>query len=178
VEIEPLVRAERWREARAAIRSALQEKPNSHWLLTRLSLTYYEERKYAMALRYVEAAAKVAPRCPLVLWDLAGTLQMVGQHEAAIRIFKRLAARSVTDIAEGPCGEGRAWARGLVADVHYRLSQCYRAQGRMRAADNALVRHLNLRGPGCWSIYPLEEVKASHRNVRPSGKPRRGPTRA
>ena len=156
---------------------ARREQPSSHWLLTRLSLTYYEERKYALALRHVQRAAELAPRCPLVLWDWAGTLQMLGRHEDALRVYKRLVARGVEEIAEGPCGEGRAWARGLVADAYYRMSQCYEAEGRTRAAENALVQHLDMRGPGCRSIYPLEEVKPAKRNVRPSGESRRGPTR-
>jgi tetratricopeptide (TPR) repeat protein len=176
--IERLIQTQRWKEARAEIRARLRQEPANHWLLTRLSLTYYEERRYAEALRYADAAGRIQPTCPLVLWDLAGALQMLQRHDEAIRVYRRLVRRGVEDIAEGPCGEGRAWARGLVADCHYRLSECYRAQGKRQAADRAFVRHLDMRGPGCRSIYPLSELEFSYRNVRPSKVARGGPTRS
>ena len=175
--IEELIAASRWAEARTAIRGQLKAKPDSHWLLTRLGSTYYGQRKYGEALKYSERALQLAPECPLVLWDLACTLQMLEGYKSAISLFRWLAGWDLKQLAERPCGEGRAWARGLQADSFYRLSQCYDAQGRRSAADRAFVKHLDLRGPGCRSIYPLQELRQNRRSFRNSGARRRGPTK-
>jgi tetratricopeptide (TPR) repeat protein len=76
--IEAAIRSERWKKARQLIRAELNEKPNSHWLLTRLGLTYYEERAYRASLWYSQKALRLAPECLLALWDYAGSLQMLG----------------------------------------------------------------------------------------------------
>ncbi|HJQ99416.1 MAG TPA: tetratricopeptide repeat protein, partial [Candidatus Polarisedimenticolaceae bacterium] len=54
--VETLIRAGKWSEARKAINKALKAEPDSHWLLTRLGLTYYEQRKYDTSLKYAEQA--------------------------------------------------------------------------------------------------------------------------
>ncbi len=110
-EIEALLAAEDWEAARSLIRTRLATEPDSHWLLTRLGLTYYEQRRYRQALRYEGQALRLAPRCPLVLWDYAGTLDMLGRTSEALRIYRRLIRRGVERLAFGECGEGRAWAR-------------------------------------------------------------------
>jgi hypothetical protein len=73
--IEAAIRTEKWERVRQLIRAELKEEPDSHWLLTRLSLTYYEEQAYRKSLSYSRKALKLAPRCPRALWDYAGCLQ-------------------------------------------------------------------------------------------------------
>ncbi len=167
-EIERAIDLEDWPKARALILEALRSEPESHWLLTRLGLTHYEEFAYQEALEVEERALELAPRCPLVLWDYAGSLEMLGRYEEAMKIYRRLIRRGVESIAYGPCGEGVRWARGLVADCHYRLAGCYRGLGRETLALRALERHLKLRGPGCSSIYPLRAVRRETASARPS----------
>jgi tetratricopeptide (TPR) repeat protein len=75
--IEVLIEKERWSETRALLGQALKLEPRHHWLLTRISLTYYEQRLYSDALKYSMRAFAEAPECPLVLWDYAGALQML-----------------------------------------------------------------------------------------------------
>ena len=158
-DIERAILQECWPEARALIRSALREEPGSHWLLTRLALTYYEERKYTRSLQYTTQALAIQPNCPLALWDHAGTLSMLGRMNEATNVYRRLIRRGVNSIAHGDCGEGLAQARGLVADCWYRIALCQRKSGSATAARKSLKHHLALRGPGCRSIYPLKEVK-------------------
>ena len=158
-EIEELIDAENWKGARQLIRAALRKEPDSHWLLTRLGLTCYEERNYEKALFYEAQALRLAPRCPLVLWDYAGTLDMLGQNRKAIAIYRKLIKRGVDKIANGECGEGMAWARGLVADCLCRIAKCYEKLGEQKKALSYYVRHLERRGPGSRSIYPIGEVK-------------------
>jgi tetratricopeptide (TPR) repeat protein len=59
--IEALISAERWDEARQAIRRALVAEPSCHWLLARLALTYYEQHRYKDALAVAEEARSFAP---------------------------------------------------------------------------------------------------------------------
>ena len=157
--IERAISQEEWGEARRLIRTALRKEPSSHWLLTRLALTYYEERNYARSLEYTTQALAIQPSCPLALWDHAGALSMLGRMNEAIQVYRRLIRRCVDSIAHGDCGEGSAQARGLVADCWYRMALCQKTSGSAVAARNSLNHHLALRGPGCRSIYPLQEVK-------------------
>jgi hypothetical protein len=156
--IEELIENERWSDARTLVREALKRKPRSHWLLTRLSLTYYEERQYTHALQYAKRAFALAPSCPLVLWDYAGALQMLGRHSEALDLYARIVTRDISELAYGDCGEGKAWARGLIADAHYRASLSLRAVGNEQASLSAFDQCLDLRGPGCRSIYRLKEL--------------------
>ena len=157
--IEAAIRSEKWKKARQLILVELKEKPDSHWLLTRLGLTYYEERSYRKSLSYSRRAMALAPHCPLVLWDYAGSLQMLGKHRMALRVYRQLLSRGVEQIAHGDCGEGRGWARGLVADCLYRQAQSYTKLGEQKAAMVAYRKHLRMRGPGCRSIYAVRAVR-------------------
>ena len=156
--VEALVREGRWRAAQRAILRALKETPDSHWLLSRLSLTYYEQRDYRSALTHAKRALALSPSCHLALWEYAGALQMLGRHREAIQTYRRLTRRGAKRIATGPCGEGIARARGLVADCHYRLSESLAAVGKRQAALKEFATHLDMRGPGCRSIYPLDTL--------------------
>ena len=142
------------------LRRQLAAEPRHHWVLTRLSSVYYEQRRYALALRYAAKAFAEAPWCPLVLWDYAGALQALGRHHEALDLYARIVTRGVDRIATGDCGEGRAWARGLVADSHYRASISLKAIGQEEASMSAFEQCVDLRGPGCRSIYRLDELHA------------------
>jgi len=157
--IERLIKVEDWRAARRVIKEKLRSSPNDHWLLTRLGLTYYEERRYKQALEYQRLALAEAPNCPLVLWDYAGSLEMLDQAQAALRVYLRLVHRGIQVIAFGDCGEGLAWARGLIADCHYRMAHCYTALRRPKMAIKSFESHIALRGPGFRSIYSLADVR-------------------
>jgi tetratricopeptide (TPR) repeat protein len=157
--LDKLIESEKWAAARKLILSELRNEPKNHWLLTRLALTYYEERNYKRALQISRKAYAIGPKCPLVLWDLAGTLDMLGREKEAIKIYQNLVRRGVDSIAYGECGEGLARARGLIADCYYRLFSCYQSLGLRKKAQSFLHKHLCLRGRGCHSIYSLQEVK-------------------
>ena len=157
--IEDAIQQHDWPTARRLIRAALRRKPDSHWLLTRLGLTYYEERDYERALVYSQQAYQIAPRCPLVLWDLAGTYEMLDRLTESHRIYRQLVSRGVSAIASDTCGEGFARARGLVADCWYRIAHIERSRGRRSRVVASFHSHLTLRGPGCRSIYPISQVR-------------------
>lgn len=158
--IEDCIAHEKWEAARQLIEAALTDDPESHWLLTRLGLTHYEQFNYRNALEIQEKALAIAPNCPLVLWDYAGSLDMLERPQEALAVYRRLIERGVDALANDECGEGRARARGLYADCFYRMSHCFLALHRKDEALDALQRHLEQRGPGCQSIYPISEVRA------------------
>jgi tetratricopeptide (TPR) repeat protein len=157
--IEENMRREDWTKARALISKALRTNKNDHWLITRLAATYYEEHKYRKALRLEERALRLAPRCPLVLWDYASTLDMLGQESKAIAIWKRLLSRGEEDIARGECGEGIRWARSLLNDSRYRIARAYRDLRKIPLAERYFKEHLKSRRPGIPSIYQLRVIK-------------------
>jgi tetratricopeptide (TPR) repeat protein len=164
--IEALIDADDWRAARKAITVALRKESDSHWLLSRLALTHYEEFNYEKALEIEARALKLAPHCPLVLWGYAGTLEMLGREREALRMYRSLIRRGAESIAHGECGEGIGKARGLVADCFYRLAGSYEALGQRRRAMKAFEHHLDLRGPGCFSIYPLKDLLKEQDHLR------------
>ncbi|MBM4299403.1 MAG: tetratricopeptide repeat protein [Deltaproteobacteria bacterium] len=129
-----------------------------------MATTYYEEHDYKRALTIGQQAHDIAPLCPLVLWDLAGTFDMLGRQHDAIGVYRRLIRRGVEAIAFGDCGEGLAWARGLVADCWYRLARCQSKIGRRADAARCYERHVAMRGPGCRSIYRLKDVRKELRH--------------
>jgi len=158
-EIENAIDSENWVQARKLIRARLNKSPDDHWLLTRLGLTFYEQRRYLKALEYSERAKAVAPDCPLVLWDYAGTLEMLDRPADALKVFERIVDRGIESVAFGDCGEGLRWARGLIADCYYRMAHCRKSLGHLQQARRDYEQHLALRGPGCRSIYPISKVR-------------------
>ena len=158
-EITALLDSESWVEARKLIKKELIKDTHNHWLLIRLSLTFYEEKKYQKALEVGEKALDLAPKCPLVRWNVAGALQMVGRGEEAIRIWKALLRRSVNSLAFGKCGEGLEWARSLQNDCRYRIANEYRQQGKIRLAERYFLQYLDYRKRRVRSVYSICEAR-------------------
>ena len=164
--VEDLIAQERWADARERIERELETRPDSHWLLTRLSTTYYEERNYSTALSLALRAYGLAPNCPLVLWDLAGTLDALGNKRPAIDIYQRLLSRGVSDVANDECGEGEEWAKSLLADCHYRLAGCYEDLGMWQDAIDHYEQHLGSLDEGVESIYSVEDTESRIRRLK------------
>ena len=159
IRIELLLQKESWSKARKVIRRELAKRPKSHWLLTRLSSTYYEERRYKTALKYVKKARKIAPKCPLVIWDYACTLGMIGHHKNAIALFKMLISRGERSIAFDECGEGIRWAKSLLNDCRYWIGISYRSLGDERQARSFIRMHLRRRKSGLPSLYNARSIR-------------------
>ncbi len=157
---------EAWGEARRLLVHALKAEPDNHWLVTRLATTFYEERDYMRALEWSEKGARLAPKCPLVLWDHACTLDMMNHEEDAIQIWRTLIARGVERIAHDECGEGTRWAESLINDCRYRVALSSFDLGRRAEAMRSLQEHLAHRRPGLPSIYSLKEVRENQRKMR------------
>lgn len=167
-QIEESFKREDWEKGRLLIRQWLRRKPNDHWLLTRLGLTYYEQRRYKRALHYSLKALQIEPYCPLAIWDYAGTLDMLGRKKEALSIFRWLISWGEERLAYGPCGEGIRAAHSLIADCFYRIGAILEEQGQRKRAIAAFREHLSRRTRGTRSIYPL--AKARRRYARLSSR--------
>ena len=150
---------EEYGKARALLIPKLRKAPKDHWLLTRIGTTYHEERNYKKALKYSEKAFKLEPHCPLVVWDYAGTLDMLAESEKAITLWKGLVARGIEGIAHGECGEGIRWAKSLLNDCYYRIGSGYFRLNNKEEAVKFIKKHLSLRQRGIPSTYSIKEVR-------------------
>lgn len=157
--IEKLIATKKWTKARALIQEELLSKPTDHWLWTTLGLTYYEQRQYEKALRCSRRAVELAPNCPLVLWDYAGTLYMNRKETAALAIWNLLLDMDPEEVAYGECDEGMDWALQLLNDVHYRMGCCHQWLGDDDKARVSFDKYLHNRRHGVGSIYDIAEVK-------------------
>jgi len=154
---EALIVSGDWLAARRVLETGLLSNPNDHWMRTRLGVTYYETGDYAEALEHAERALAIAPKCPIVQWDLAGALQQLGKHSRAVEIYEVLVKRQVGWLAKDPCLQSRALAKGLIADSQLRLCRSLEALERKEEASAAFLEHLTMRGPGCYSLYSLDK---------------------
>ena len=133
-----------------------------HWHLANLSNAIYEQRRYKASLKPIEQAFMLAPNCPYVLWNYAGTLRMLGRTEEAREIYRRLLQRGAKRISKGKCGEGIKWCRSLVNDCRYMMALVSKSP---REAARWLRLHLKLRGKNTPSIFAYKEVKKELDNL-------------
>ncbi len=168
-QVNSLLEQEQWARARALLEKQLVKSPEDHWLLTRIGTTYYEEGKYETALEYASRARTLAPRCPLVLWDYAGALDMLGRFNEALDVYKVFINDWPATVLE-ECNEGEEWGMSLLTDVLYRIGVCASRIGKKQAAEFFFRSHLRLVAMGNASIYPAEEVQ---REMEALGLPRK-----
>jgi len=158
IKIDLLFEQENYPIARKILLKELKENPNDHWLLTRISTTYYEEKKYKKALDFSKKAIQFAPDCPLTQWDHAGDLEMTGNLCNAIKIWKRLLSLDTEKLANDQCGEGMTRAKALQMDCAFRLGIAYNELNKPLESKKYFDLHLKLRYPGNRSIYRLKYV--------------------
>ncbi len=162
--------AEKYSKARTIILKELEIHPEDHWLLTRLSTAYYEERNYEKAVEFSRLAIRICPKCPLARWDYAGSLEMTGNPEEAIKIWRKLFLTDPRKMAKDPCGEGIAWSKALIMDSAYMLGIAYSTMGDGRNSKKYFNAHLKLRYPGNQSIYSMKSVKETMKELGMLGK--------
>ena len=157
--IENAVAQDKWRLARRLIREELKRKPTDHWLLSRLALTYYEQRQYRRALQYDLKALQNAPYCPLVIWGYAGALDMLEKSKEALKLYRWLITWGEDQLAYGPCGEGIRRGRSLIADCYYRIARIQEEAGQWKRSIASYKEHLSRRKKGTASILSAERCQ-------------------
>jgi tetratricopeptide (TPR) repeat protein len=167
--INALFARSQWSRARKLLEAALSRDPNNHWLLTQLGVTWYEQRKYAQALKTLEASRALVEDCPLTLWNLAGTLDALGRRKEAIELYGRL-LDSKTTAREDPCWEDNAWAATLRADCVYRLGICFQRLAMAAEADRCFEHYACLLSQGIGGTYTLDDVIRRRRRAARNGR--------
>jgi tetratricopeptide (TPR) repeat protein len=169
-QIDDLIHSERWEKARALIERELANEQDNHWLLTRLGETYYEQRQYKKALPWLLKSLEVVPDCPLTLWHLAGTLDVLGYPAGALRLYTWLLESRKT-VAEDPCWESTAWTDALKTDCVFRLGLSFQHLHRKDKAENCFRRYIDLLLAGAEGSYPVEDAMRHIRELAGSGRP-------
>jgi tetratricopeptide (TPR) repeat protein len=165
--LDKAIAKEDWSTAKRILLAELAGDPNNHWLLTRLSAVLFEAKDYQKALTYVTQAKKIMPQCPLVQWDLAGTLYATGNICGALAIYQALLKKGPRKIAKNPCAEGYPWAMSLIVDCVFRIGLCLEGMGENKAALAFFQKFLELRAIWHGGIYDFQD--AAQRIVELSG---------
>ncbi len=163
--IEKAIAAEDWVGARKLIVIELQRDPKDHWLLSRLALTFYEQRKYKQALFWDAKALQEVPYCPLAIWGYAGSLEMLGRQRESMALYRWLSSWGEKELAFGDCGEGIGRARSLMADCHYRIALIWEEKRQWKKAVAEYDIYLSKRRDGWGIIYPIRDVKARYAKI-------------
>jgi tetratricopeptide (TPR) repeat protein len=165
--IDDLIQREKWPQARALIQSALRREPDSHWLLTQLAETHYEERQYAKALELLLKSKSIVPECPLTKWHLAGVLDALGRHDEALILFADLLSSKVT-ADDDPCWESADWADALKTDCVYSIGLCHRNGGDPAKAVQCFREYIRLLANGMPGSYAVDDVIRQLSALQPS----------
>lgn len=171
--INDLIDQEKWSEARVLIQKALESEPDSHWLLTQLAETHYEQRKYRKALDILLKSRAIIPDCPLTLWHLAGTLDALGHHGGAIRLYTWL-LNSEKSARDDSCWESDAWTEHLKTDCIYRLGVCFQKTQDAETALFCFRRYLQLMVHGLTGSYSAEETIRKIQELHPTDAAAKG----
>lgn len=155
--LNQLFQEEKWTDARKLLERELEKNPASHWLLTQLGVTLYEQRKYRDALEMFLASLRIVDDCPLTLWNLAGAMDALGNHAKAIKIYTWL-VESKRTAKDDPCWESNQWTDSLKADCAYRLGVCFEHLGKKEQAEECYRHYLNLLATGIEGQYSVEDV--------------------
>ncbi len=167
--IEALFRREEWAKARALLERERAHDPANHWLLTQLGVTFYEQRQYDDALRMFLASRKIVADCPLTLWNLAGTLDALGLHARALRIYTRL-LQSNQSSDDDPCWESKEWTDALKADCVYRLGVSFQHLGKKHKAEHCYREYLSLLSMEIGGSYSMADVQRRMRELHGTEK--------
>jgi tetratricopeptide (TPR) repeat protein len=163
--IEKAIKIDDWAGARRLIKAELKSSPKDHWLLSRLALTFYEQRQYKRALYWDARALHESPYCPMAIWGYAGALDMLGRHRQALSLYRYLLSWGEKQLAYGQCGEGIRDARSTRADCRYRIACIWQEKRQWKRAAAEYEKHLAARKKGHGSIYTLREVKRRYKDV-------------
>ncbi len=170
--IDDLIGREAWSEARDRIEIELADEPDNHWLLTQLAVTLYEEGLYREALRPLSRSLQIVPDCPLTLWNLAGTLDALGESVDAIRIYLWILNNSKGP-EDDPCWESLVWTESLQVDCVYRLGESFGRLGDARAAEVCYRRYIDLGLAGLRGSYSLDDASDAIQDLRPTNGTRK-----
>jgi hypothetical protein len=113
---------------------------------------------------------ELMPDCPLVQWDLAGTLLATGQVQNALAIYRRLLRKGPERIINNPCSESKRWAFSMLVDCFFCVGVCYQELRNSDKARVAFSEFLQLRSVWSDGVYSFEDA-AKRLRALPSRNP-------
>jgi tetratricopeptide (TPR) repeat protein len=156
--IDDLFHQGEWEEAQRILEAERVQTPGNHWVLTQLGVTFYERHKYEAARTIFLQSLGIKDDCPLTLWNLAGTLDALGKHSDAMRVYTWL-LQCKTTAKQDPCWESQKWTDALKTDCVYRMGVCFRRLGKKQEAEHCLRQYVNLLLTGIEGTYSIEDVR-------------------
>lgn len=129
-----------------------------HGVLIERAVRLHNRLRYTEALPLAEEAYRIAPACPVVLYNLANTLHMLGRGARARTLLQRLVATSADSLRRACPANGSP--RSFQVDAHYLLFEVelYRT-GAWRESVAHARRHLRLRTRGLRSVWTRRAIE-------------------
>lgn len=131
-----------------------------------LAMAHLEKRETQLAQKVISKAMLSEPYCPMVYWVLGNVHQQDGNHHEAIHAYVTTVSILGSTHCPSCCIRHRAKAKGLVADTLLHSFFSYRALGESAKAEAVFEKHLSFRGPGCYSIYRLQDLPEKVEDLR------------
>ena len=126
--------------------------------LTASSFDYYNKGEFKEATRASQAAYKLAPTNPMVMWDYGRALYMTGRPKDALRILKNVLKKRTEVIAKD-----MNWANIKVEDfldsTRFEIAQCYLHLNQINPAIEQLEKCLATREKKVKYYYSDFHVK-------------------
>lgn len=97
----------------------------SAWSYTTMSEEYFRMGRYKLSLRYAHKAYAINPHSPLVKWNLAGSYLLLKEHAKAKELYEEILLMGEIEIGKIQTRYGLTWARSLITDCSFRVSECY-----------------------------------------------------
>jgi tetratricopeptide (TPR) repeat protein len=148
-----------WAHARKYLKKRLLKDKNSTWLLANISSTYYEEKKYDIAYRYISEAFLIESEDPFVLWHLASVFDMLGKKIEAIVVWEKIMEMGVQPIIDYEYSPSLDWSESLYNDVKFVLGFAYLKNDESMKGINMLIDYLKGINSGIQTMYNVEEAK-------------------
>jgi len=128
-----------------------------HHRLVSIGLALHERRRYVEALAKFRLARRRAPDCPVVAYNVANTLHMLGRDYEAGQILREL-VRVDPEVLTGRCEAVNG--RSLQLDAFYLLFLVtVHGEGFSAAAFRHAEEHLRRRRKGLRSVWSVREVR-------------------
>lgn len=129
----------------------------NHHQLVKAGLRQHESRRYARALAIFQTARRVAPDCPVVAYNCANGLHMLGRDDEAALILREL-INVDSKILASRCNAVNG--RSLQLDAFYLLFLVsVHGQGFSKEAFHYAQEHLRRRRRGLPSAWTLREAR-------------------
>ena len=162
--LNQLIRQKRYRAADNLLRKMVEQAPEDGYLLTRMAVSLWNDRKNEEALQYADRAKKVEPTDPYVIYTRARVLWALDKNEEAIAEWDNILNMSEHDLKES--GYRPMWIKTFVNEARYYKALSLRALFRDKEALALMEEHLKHRGKGVQSDFTKKEATLLYKELK------------